>query len=223
MQYILRINTKLKERWDAVAPSGTKSGYVNEALETFLELPRQVLMARPRVSGRGYSQVCLTMDEDLKARVQEEYPKVSLAVVLQASIAHSLDEKTYLKMPKLIANKTRLGGKGGMERSMMRTRLPNAKIKRLKRIADDPLYGTVRKVTETAVLQFFESSPWEDSPKVWQDAEVRSAPGWSGFNVVVSKNIEKQIRDFAGDNEICIMTVLHSALSWWLSTYAKGR
>ena len=217
MRYILRLQMRLFERWDVIAPSGKKSAFLEEALKTFLALPPQVLPDRPRFAdNRSYSKICVNVPDRLAEKAKKKYPDASFAVLLQAAVAHSLDSAKYLENPRFIKQNM-------PERIPMRTRMQPSKIAHLKQIGADPLYGTMRKVITTAIEQFFEIRPWEGAPNFWKPPGDRDARGWEPFNVVLMPDAQDSVRKLAQEIDVSIVTILHSALVWWLSIYGQHR
>lgn len=99
MKYVFRITTDVKAKLDAVAPpkAHRRSGFVREALVSFLSKPKQPLVDRPHLRGRKktYIEVCAILNQDELQAIKAVYSDVSVSVVIQAAVASELRKARY--------------------------------------------------------------------------------------------------------------------------------
>ena len=99
MRYVFRLTVSAKEKLDAVAPPRVhrRSGFIREAIVSFLCKPKQSLADRPHLRGRveGYKQVCAILTQDQLDAIRAVYPEVSVSVVIQAAVSAELRKSRY--------------------------------------------------------------------------------------------------------------------------------
>jgi len=217
MRYILRIQTRLKARWDKVVPPRSKAAYLRAAVKEYLALPAQKLADRPRLANnKSYSNICFDLPDELVKKTKKKYPDTSLAVLLQAAVAHTIERKSYLRNPTFIKRKM-------PKRVPMRTRMMVGEITRLKSIGGEPVYGSLRSVAAKALTEFFEARPWKGKGSVWNRPAASTARGWRRLNVVLMPDLQKKVRLMARVLDVSVMTLLRSALVWWLNRHGARR
>ena len=101
MRYNFRLNETVKMKLDTVSKeyTGRRSGFIRDAIATFLENPFQSLADRPRLRGvektSTYVQVCAVLTDDQVDAIKAKYTDVSVSVVIQAAVSAELKKARY--------------------------------------------------------------------------------------------------------------------------------
>lgn len=99
MRYVFRLTADVLQKLDAAAPpkEHRRSGFIRDAIETFLEKPKASLADRPHLRGRtnAYKQVGAILTQDQIDAITKVYPEVSVSVVIQAAVSAELRKPRY--------------------------------------------------------------------------------------------------------------------------------
>lgn len=99
MKYVFRLTTDVKRKMDEAAPpkAHKRSGFIREALSSFLQKSKQSLVDRPHLRGRvkTYEEVCAILKQDQIDDIKAVYPEVSVSVVIQAAVSAELRKPRY--------------------------------------------------------------------------------------------------------------------------------
>jgi len=99
MRYVFRLTSDVLARLDAAAPpkEHRRSGFVRDAIKTFLGKPKVSLADRPHLRGRinAYKQVGAILTQEQIDAITTVYPEVSVSVVIQAAVSAELRKPRY--------------------------------------------------------------------------------------------------------------------------------
>lgn len=206
----IRLNVSILERLNAYVPLRRRSAFIRDALETYLNLPTQNLMDRPRIRGSKvkYRQVPFLISDSQKAKIDLLYPDVSISVVVQNAITNELNS---YKWPPPKEHK----------RNML-TRVPEPIILKLKKIATKPEYGSLRAMNVDLFKRFINERPYAKEFK-WFKATRDRAGANKQFNVLFPENfsdeLTKKVKDESIRIEVDLASFLYTALVWWVGLH----
>lgn len=109
MRYVFRLTPEILSKLDAAAPpkEHRRSGFVRDAITTFLAKPKASLADRPHLRGRtnAYKQVGAILTQEQIDAITTVYPEVSVSVVIQAAVSAELRKPRYkiASLPKRLS------------------------------------------------------------------------------------------------------------------------
>ncbi len=103
----------------------------------------------------------------------------------------------------------------------MMTRIPDAMRETLGQLADDPDYGSLRRLQDVIFSAFIHEKPYRDRAFLWKQPVKRDMPGWRKFNVVIEEALQEKVKAEAVRIEVSLQTLLYTALAWWIDAKRK--
>lgn len=98
----------------------------------------------------------------------------------------------------------------------MNTRIPDAMRETLGQLADNPDYGTLRRLQDAIFSDFIRQKPYRDSDFLWRPPAKRGTAAWTAFNVVIEEALQDRVKAEARRIEVNLQTFLYTALVWWI-------